>query len=112
MFIAVRFTSLEDFDVVRRFVKLLDLLYDRRVRLIVAASGDVDDLFRGVRQEVGEGDMSDLAWRTAMYSSDGKVGLSPQAVGTVCEAIRATERAESRLREMRTRRYWAACNER
>ncbi|CAE7930412.1 Afg1l, partial [Symbiodinium sp. KB8] len=97
-----RFTSLEDFDVVRRFVKLLDLLYDRRVRLIVAASGDVDDLFRGVRQEVGEGDMSDLAWRTAMYSSDGKAGLSPQAVGTVCEAIRATERAESRLREMRT----------
>ena len=49
--------------------------------------------------------MTELAWRTAMYSSDGRAGLSPQAVGTLCEAVRASERAESRLREMRTRRY-------
>eukprot|EP00931_Biecheleriopsis_adriatica_P106117 TRINITY_DN80631_c0_g1_i1.p1 TRINITY_DN80631_c0_g1~~TRINITY_DN80631_c0_g1_i1.p1 ORF type:complete len:560 (+),score=117.45 TRINITY_DN80631_c0_g1_i1:86-1765(+) len=106
-----RFSALEDADAVRRFVKLLDLLYDRRVRLVVAAAVAPGELFQGVRDEVGKGDMSDLAWRTALYSADGKVGLSPQAVGTLCEAVRATERAESRLREMRTRRYWQSCGE-
>eukprot|EP00930_Biecheleria_cincta_P078551 TRINITY_DN6606_c0_g1_i3.p1 TRINITY_DN6606_c0_g1~~TRINITY_DN6606_c0_g1_i3.p1 ORF type:complete len:560 (-),score=121.99 TRINITY_DN6606_c0_g1_i3:88-1767(-) len=104
-----RFSGLEDADMVRRFVKLLDLLYDRRVRLVVAAAAPLGELFGAVREEVGRGDMSDLAWRTAMYSADGKVGLNPQAVGTLCEAVRATERAESRLREMRTRRYWKSC---
>merc|ERR1740129_1476544 len=83
-----RFVCLEASDEVRRFVKLLD------------------DLFRGIREEVSQGDARDLAWRTALYSADGKVGMAPSAIGTLCEAIRATERAESRLREMRTRRYW------
>lgn len=104
-----RFSGLEDADLVRRFVKLLDLLYDRRVRVVVAAAAPPGELFQDVREEVGRGDMSDLAWRTAMYSADGKVGFNPQAVGTLCEAVRATERAESRLREMRTRRYWDSC---
>jgi len=104
-----RFASLEDADLVRRFVKLLDVLYDRRVRLVVGAAAVIDELFTGMRAEVLKGDMTDLAWRTALYSADGKVGMAPSAVGTLCEAIRATERAESRLREMRTLRYWNGC---
>lgn len=103
-----RFTSLEDTDVVRRFVKLLDLLYDRRRRLVISCAASLEELFQDIRQEV-KGDMGELAWRTAMYSADGKAGLSPQAVGTLCEAVRASERAESRLREMRTRRYSESC---
>ncbi|CAK9047113.1 unnamed protein product [Durusdinium trenchii] len=102
------FTSLEDTDVVRRFVKLLDLLYDRRIKVVLSSAVPLEELFDAIRDEV-KGDMSDLAWRTAQYSADGKAGLSPQAVGTLCEAIRASERAESRLREMRTRQYWQSC---
>merc|ERR1712070_894069 len=90
----------------KRFVKFLDVMYDRRVRLIVAAAAPIDELFVGIRQDVQEGD---IMWRTALYSSDGKAGMAPSAVGTLCEAIQATERAESRLREMRTRRYAQDC---
>mmetsp|Transcript_83529 Transcript_83529/g.145199 ORF Transcript_83529/g.145199 Transcript_83529/m.145199 type:complete len:577 (+) Transcript_83529:168-1898(+) len=97
------FASLEAVDELRRFVKLLDVFYDRRVRIVLAAAAPLDDLFKGIRGDVQEGD---LMWRTALYSADGKAGMAPGAVGTVCEAIQATERAESRLREMRTRRYW------
>ncbi|CAJ1351418.1 unnamed protein product [Effrenium voratum] len=106
-----KFTSLEDADVVRRFVKALDLFYDRRVRLVLHSAAELEELFAAIRAEVNSGDMSDLAWRTAMYSADGKAGLSPQAVGTLCEAVRASERAESRLRQMRTRQYWQSCSE-
>merc|ERR1712072_1064181 len=100
------FSSLEAADEVKRFVKLLDVLYDRRVHLIVAAAAPIDELFSGIRRDVQQGD---IMWRTALYSSDGKVGMAPGAVGTLCEAIQATERAESRLREMRTRRYAEEC---
>lgn len=104
-----RFTSLEDADMLRRFVKLLDVLYDRRVRLVIAAAAPLDGLFEGIRSEIQGGSMEDLAWRTALYSADGRAGMAPGAVGTLYEAVKATERAESRLREMRTQRYWAAC---
>jgi len=104
-----RFATLEATDEVRRFVKLLDVLYDRRVRLALAAEAPLEELFAGLRAEVSESDAVDLAWRTALYSADGKVGMAPSAVGTLCEAVRATDRAESRLREMRTGRYWREC---
>eukprot|EP00929_Paragymnodinium_shiwhaense_P049896 TRINITY_DN25159_c0_g1_i1.p1 TRINITY_DN25159_c0_g1~~TRINITY_DN25159_c0_g1_i1.p1 ORF type:complete len:422 (-),score=111.59 TRINITY_DN25159_c0_g1_i1:123-1388(-) len=104
-----KFASLQEHDDVRRFVKLLDVLYDRRVRLVVAAAAPPAELFEGIRQDIAGSDVGDLAWRTAMYSADGKSGMSPSASGTVFEAIRATERAESRLREMRTRKYWDGC---
>lgn len=104
-----RFTSLEDMDLVRRFVKLLDVLYDRRVRLVFAMAAPLDELFHGIRVDVSDGDARDLSWRTALFSADGKAGMAPSAVGTICESIKATERAESRLREMGTRRYWRTC---
>jgi predicted ATPase len=100
------FASLEIADEVKRFVKLLDVLYDRRVHLVVAAATSIDELFSGIRGDVREGD---IMWRTTLYSADGKAGMAPGAVGTLCEAIQATERAESRLREMRTRRYAEDC---
>jgi len=105
-----KFASLEAIDEVRRFVKLLDVLYDRRVRLMVAAAAPIDTLFEGIREEVQKDDIRALEWRTALYSADGKAGMAPSAVGTLCEAIRATDRAESRLREMRTKRYWEECS--
>lgn len=101
-----KFGDLEAIDEVRRFVKLLDILYDQRVRLAVAAAAPLDDLFERIRNEIGKGD---LAWRMALYSADGKAGMAPGAVATLCEAVQATERAESRLREMRTRGYWESC---
>jgi len=107
-----KYTSLEDVDTLRRFVKLLDVLYDRRVRLVLSAAVPLDELFAGIRSDIKSGGgTDDLAWRAAQYSSDGKAGLAPSAVGTLLEAVRATERAESRLREMRTRRYWQQCAE-
>lgn len=106
------FTCLENVDEVKRFVKLLDVLYDRRIRLVLAAAGKPGELFEGLRAEVTKSDAGDLAWRTALYSSDGKAGMAPGAVGTLCEAVRATERAESRLREMRTQKYWQSCHRR
>lgn len=107
-----RFATLEDTNILRRFVKLLDVLYDRRVRVAVLAEVPLDELFQGIRDEIrAGGGMTELAWRTALYSADGTVGMSPSAVGTLCEAVRAAERAESRLREMRTRRYWERCGE-
>lgn len=103
------FASLEANNEVKRFVKLLDVLYDRRVRLVVAAAASIDELFAGIRRDVQQGD---IMWRTAQFSADGKAGMAPGAVGTLCEAIQATERAESRLREMRTRRYMKECQQR
>ena len=65
-----RFTSLEDTDVagvhseishllkpcnrcveVRRFVKFLDLLYDRRRRLVISCEASVEELFQEIRNE-------------------------------------------------------------
>merc|ERR1712136_358063 len=105
-----RFDSLESTDEVRRFVKLLDVLYDRRVRLVISAAVPLDELFASLRENLDDDDLSGLAWRMAKYSMDGKVGMQPAAVGTVSETVRATERAESRLREMRARRYWETCD--
>jgi predicted ATPase len=101
-----RFTSLEHVDKLKRFVKLLDVLYDRRVRLVMSAAAPPAELFDDIRKEVTGNDINDLSWRTALYSADGKAGMNPNAVGTLCEAIRAADRAESRLREMSTQRYW------
>mmetsp|Transcript_3861 Transcript_3861/g.7720 ORF Transcript_3861/g.7720 Transcript_3861/m.7720 type:complete len:562 (-) Transcript_3861:144-1829(-) len=103
------FTSLEAMDLVRRFVKLLDVLYDRRVRITFALAAPLDELFHGIRADALKDDAQDLSWRTALFSADGKAGMAPSAVGTICESVRATERAESRLREMGTRRYWRTC---
>ena len=49
---SARFSSLEQADRVRRFVKLLDLLYDRRVRLVIACETCLEELFKDIRQEV------------------------------------------------------------
>lgn len=104
------FENLEQASILRRFVKLLDVLYDQKVRLAVSATTPLERLFHGIRAEMqGSDGMGELAWRTALYSADGTVGMSPSAVGTLCEAVRAAERAESRLREMRLRRYWERC---
>lgn len=104
-----KFSSLGDYDEVRRFVKLLDVLYDRKVRIVVAAVGELEQLFDGIREDISDGDINALAWRTVQYSADGKAGMNASAVGTLYEGVRATERAESRLREMRTKRYWEEC---
>lgn len=105
------FDRLESTDDLRRFVKLLDVLYDTNVHLVVAAVAPIPELFDNIRADISKGDINDLAWRTALYSSDGKAGLAPSAVGTLYEAVRAADRAESRLREMRTRHYWERCDQ-
>eukprot|EP00438_Fugacium_kawagutii_P035009 Skav208025 [mRNA] locus=scaffold2714:424093:428871:- [translate_table: standard] len=49
--VGAEFTALEDTDVVRRFVKLLDLLYDQRRRLIVSCEAPLDEIFQDIRNE-------------------------------------------------------------
>jgi len=100
--------TLETVDWLRRFVKLLDILYDRNIRLVVSAEAPVKSLFQQIRKDVVA---PDLAWRTVMYSSDGRAGLSVQAVGTLREAAAATFRAQSRMVEMQTQAYWDVCRE-
>ncbi len=39
---------------VRRFVKFLDLLYDRRRRLVIQCAEPLEELFQDIRQEVGQ----------------------------------------------------------
>merc|ERR1711862_918524 len=83
-----RFSSLEQSDTLKRFVKLLDVLYDRRVRLVLGAETTLDELFENVRTDIKSGGgLDDLAWRTTLYSADGKAGISASAVATLLEAV-------------------------
>ncbi|CAG9127009.1 unnamed protein product [Plutella xylostella] len=87
----------------RRFIVLIDTLYDNRVRVVIAADCDPKELFKMEQSdEIGDADralMDDL--KITKDSEDAKA-----AIFTGEEEMFACDRSLSRIMEMQTEEYW------
>nr|BAM19715.1 ATPase n2b [Papilio xuthus] len=87
----------------RRFITLIDTLYDNRVRVVIGADCEPKDLFRmEEKDEFGDADralMDDL--KITKDSDDAKA-----AIFTGEEEMFACDRCLSRIMEMQTDEYW------
>ncbi|XP_023948456.2 putative ATPase N2B [Bicyclus anynana] len=89
---------------IRRFITLIDTLYDNRVRVVIAADCEPKDLFNLDEVKDGYGDadralMDDLS--ITKDSEDAKA-----AIFTGEEEMFACDRCYSRIMEMQTDEYW------
>ncbi|XP_078356071.1 AFG1-like ATPase [Oculina patagonica] len=87
----------------RRFITLIDALYDNRIRLICSAATSLGDLFNATPLTTNDDEfkrklMDDLD----LSASDAQ----SSAIFTAEEEIFAFERTISRLTEMQTEQYW------
>ncbi|XP_017962317.1 putative ATPase N2B [Drosophila navojoa] len=83
----------------RRFITLIDTLYDNRVRVVISADEPLDSLF-----QVSEKTKITDADRSLM--DDLKLNESSSSVFTGEEEMFAYERTVSRLYEMQKQEYW------
>ncbi|CAG9560378.1 unnamed protein product [Danaus chrysippus] len=89
---------------IRRFITLIDTLYDNRVRVVIAADCEPKNLFKldDVKDGIGDADralMDDL--KITKDSDDANA-----AIFTGEEEMFACERCLSRIMEMQTDEYW------
>jgi predicted ATPase len=95
--------TLKSHDRARRFITLVDELYEAKAVLLCSAAADPAHLFRDSYVDVSTNEESDVALGIDQATSQGHyVG----ALASVRELSFAFQRAESRLREMTCRRWW------
>ncbi|KAH8370914.1 hypothetical protein KR093_005526 [Drosophila rubida] len=90
--------NLEVKSQMRRFITLIDTLYDNRVRVVISADEPLDNLFH-------VGDSSSISDSDRVLMDDLKIGHG-SSVFTGEEELFAFERTISRLYEMQTSEYW------
>lgn len=94
----------------RRFIILIDALYDQRVRLVISAQVPLKQLFSTATK--GSTDMADVD-RVLMddLSIEGDTQEAHGAIFSGEEEIFAYDRTVSRLSEMQTMQYWDSVSE-
>lgn len=90
----------------RRFITLIDALYDNRVRVVITADVPIGELFSRIADNGGG-----ITDEQRMLMDDLNVGKDEQATANVFtgeEELFAFDRTVSRLSEMQTQEYWNA----
>lgn len=85
----------------RRFITLVDTLYDNRVRLVLSADAPADKLFQAVKSD---GSLTD---ENRSLMDDLQISDKDVSIFSGEEEMFAFERTVSRLNEMQSENYWA-----
>ncbi|XP_005093260.1 AFG1-like ATPase [Aplysia californica] len=88
----------------RRYITLIDTLYDNKVKLVMSSSSPIQELF-----SVGDLSSHDAEANMALMDDLGinaKSELARSSIFTGEEELFAFERVVSRLTEMQTKEYW------
>ncbi|KAG9347606.1 hypothetical protein JZ751_005177 [Albula glossodonta] len=94
--------TLKEINQARRFITLIDTLYDNKVRVVIMAQAPPDSLFLHDQQS-----LEDEGHRLLMDDLGlGKDAWKRFSIFTAEEEIFAFQRTVSRLTEMQTAKYW------
>ncbi|EDO33877.1 predicted protein, partial [Nematostella vectensis] len=91
----------------RRFITLIDTLYDNRVRLVCSAEASPSDLFQASPLSTKDLEFQRMLMDDLSLSSD-SADNSKASIFTAEEEIFAFERTVSRITEMQTEQYWTS----
>nr|XP_018898640.1 PREDICTED: putative ATPase N2B [Bemisia tabaci] len=95
--------TLKNKSLVRRFIMLMDTLYDNRVRVVITADIPLDQLFL-MKKSDGIGDHDRVLMDDLNISSESENAVA--SIFTGDEEMFAFDRTVSRLIEMQSEEYW------